>query len=153
MERERRCNVIRVPHGAGRFGSVLVWPGLVGLFCLFKVDIRAVDARVGSQRKRSRSRSRRKKEGGGGQSSLHFVSVPFNSCFFSSSFVFFYLSSQNLASLGLLSRFSSFTYLFRKIVFFSSFFFFSGVPAGCERGCIARRIDCIKHAINMPLYN
>jgi hypothetical protein len=90
MERERRCNVIRVPHGAGRFGSVLVWPGLVGLFCLFKVDIRAVDARVGSQRKRSRSRSRRKK--GEGEGNLHFISIPFHSIqfvFFSSSFLFF----------------------------------------------------------------
>jgi hypothetical protein len=100
MERERRCNVIRVLHGAGRFGSVLVWPGLVGLSCLFKVDIRAVDARVGSQRKRSRSR---RKKGGGGQifTSFRFHSIPFNSCFFSLPLFSFPISApQNLASLN-----------------------------------------------------
>jgi hypothetical protein len=123
MERERRCNVIRVPHGAGRFGSVLVWPGLVGLFCLFKVDIRAVDARVGSQRKRKRSISRRKKEG----CNSHFISFRFHSIrfvFVFSPFLFSISAPKNLASLGLLSPFSSFPkaclsiYLFREVRFF-----------------------------------
>jgi hypothetical protein len=127
MERERRCNVIRVLHGAGRFGSVLVWPGLVGLFCLFKVDIRAVDARVGSQRKRSRSR--RKKGGGQIFTSFRFISIPFNSCFFS--LLRFSLSisaPQNLASLNFsVTLFFVFRkpvlpiYLFREI-FFPPFF-------------------------------
>jgi hypothetical protein len=159
MERERRCNVIRVPHGAGRFGSVLVWPGLVGLFCLFKVDIRAVDARVGGAREREAEAEERRKGGRAIFTSFRFHSIQFVFVF-SSSFLFFHLSSQNLASLGLLSPFSSFSKARFTLsiclekyfsFFFLSFFFFSGVPAGC--GCIARRIDCIKHAINMPLYN
>jgi hypothetical protein len=67
---------------------------------------------------------------GEGKSSLHFISVPFHSIrvFFSSSFLFFHLSSQNLASLNFsVTLFFVFrkpvlpVYLFREI-FFPPFF-------------------------------
>jgi hypothetical protein len=75
-----------------------------------------------SEREAEAEAEERRERGRAIFTSFPFHSIPFNSCFFLLRFSFSHLSSQNLASWSLLSPFSSFAYLFRKIVFFLSFF-------------------------------